>query len=63
MDAVDKPWDTSTRSMWFVTCLGDRLWMMITREQNRVGVFCFFVLFKKLNMLSRMIVWRRGFVS
>ena len=58
MDAVDKPWDTSTCSMHFATCLGDRLWMMITREQNRVSVFCFFVLLNKLNMLSRMIVWR-----
>ena len=42
MDAVDKLWDASTRSMQFATCLGDRLWSMITREQNRVGVFCFF---------------------
>ena len=41
MDAVDKPWDASTHSMWFATCLGDHLWTMIAREQNRVGVFCF----------------------
>ena len=43
MDAVDKPWDTSMRSMQFATCLGDCLWSMITREQNRVRVFCFFI--------------------
>ena len=46
MDAVDKPWDTSTRSMCYTACLGDRLWTMITREQNRVGGFCFFVLLR-----------------
>ena len=43
MDAIDKPWDALTCSMRFATCLGDRLWTMITREQNRVGVFCFFI--------------------
>ena len=58
MDAVDKPWDASTRSMRYAACLGDWLWTMITREQSRVCVFCFFVLLKKLNMLSRMIAWR-----
>ena len=46
MDAINKPWDTSTHSMRFVTCLGDRLWTMIAREQNRVRVFCFFPLFR-----------------
>ena len=43
MDVVDKPWDASTHSMRYAACLGDRLWTMITREQNRVCVFCFFV--------------------
>ena len=42
MDAIDKPWDASMRSMRYAACLGDRLWTMISREQNRVGVFCFF---------------------
>ena len=42
MDAVDKLWDALMHSMRFVTCLGDHLWSMITREQNRVGVFYFF---------------------
>ena len=46
MDTIDKPWDTSTCSMWYAACLGDRLWTMITREQNRVCVFCFFVLLR-----------------
>ena len=46
MDTVDKPWDALTCSMSFVTCLGDRLWTMIHREQNRVCVFCFFVLLR-----------------
>ena len=39
MDTVDKPWDTSMCSMCYVACLGDRLWTMITREQNRVYFF------------------------
>ena len=43
MDASDKPWDVSTCSMRYAACLGDCLWTMITREQNRVGVFCFFI--------------------
>ena len=46
MDAIDKPWDASTCSMRYAACLGDRLWTMVTREQNRVGVFCFFVLLR-----------------
>ena len=46
MDAIDKPWDASTRSMRYAACLGDRLWSMITREQNRVCVFRFFVLLR-----------------
>ena len=46
MDAIDKPWDASTRSMRYAACLGDRLWTMVTREQNRVCVFCFFVLLR-----------------
>ena len=59
MDAIDKPWDASTRSMRYAACLGDHLWTMITREQNRVCVL-FLCLLKKLNMLFRMIVWRPG---
>ena len=46
MDVTDKPWDTSTRSMCYAACLGDRLWTMITREQNRVCAFYFFVLLR-----------------
>ena len=46
MDAIDKPWDASMRSMHYAACLGDRLWTMITREQNRVCAFCFFVLLR-----------------
>ena len=46
MDAVDKPWDASTRSMRYAACLGDRLWTMVAREQNRVCVFCFFDLLR-----------------
>ena len=43
MDTVDKPWDASTHSMRFMTCVGDRLWAMITREQKKVCVLflCF----------------------
>ena len=43
MDTINKPWDASTCSMHYAACLGDRLWTMVTREQNRVGGFCFFV--------------------
>ena len=43
MDAIDKPWDASTCSMRYAACLADHLWTMVTREQNRVCVFCFFV--------------------
>ena len=46
MDAIDKPWDTSTRSMCYAACLGDRLWTMVSREQNRVCGFCFFDLLR-----------------
>ena len=44
MDVTDKPWDTSMCSIRYAACLGDCLWTMVTREQNRVGVFCFFIL-------------------
>ena len=43
MDAIDKPWDASTCSMCYTACLGDHLWTMITREQNRVCGFYFFI--------------------
>ena len=43
MPTLDKPWDTSTRAMWFSTCLADCLWVMIEREHNRVCAFCLFV--------------------
>ena len=46
MDAVNKPWDTSMCSMRYAACLGDRLWTMVTREQNRVCAFCFFDLLR-----------------
>ena len=46
MDAPDKPWDASTCSMRYATCLGDHLWTMVTGEQNRVCVFCFFILLR-----------------
>ena len=46
MDAIDKLWDASMCSMCYAACLGDCLWTMISREQNRVCVFCFFVLFR-----------------
>ena len=46
MDVTDKPWDASTCSMRYAACLGDHLWTMITREQNRVCVLCFFVLLR-----------------
>ena len=38
MLAIDKPWDASTRSMRFATCLADRLWVMLDRERARVGL-------------------------
>ena len=36
MPAVDKPWDVSTRSMRFATCLADCLWVMLDQEHARV---------------------------
>ena len=46
MDAPDKLWGALMRSMRYAACLGDRLWTMITREQNRVRAFCFFSLLR-----------------
>ena len=54
MDVTDKLWDALTRLMRYAACLGDCLWTMVTREQNRVCVL-FLCFAKKLNMLSRMI--------
>ena len=62
MDASDKLWDASMCSMRYAACLGDRLWTMIAREQNRVCVL-FLCFARKLNTLSRMIVWKLRFVS
>ena len=62
MDAVDKPWDASTCSMRYMACLGDCLWTMLSREQNRVCVL-FLCFSKKPNTLFRMIAWRLGFGS
>ena len=36
MPAANKPWDASTRSMRFATCLVDCLWVMLDREHARV---------------------------
>ena len=50
MPLIDKPWDASTRSMRFATCLADRLWVILKREQNRVrSVSLCDLLTKKLN--------------
>ena len=38
MPAIDKLWDASTHSMCFVTCLADRLWVMLDQEHARVGL-------------------------
>ena len=46
MGTIDKPWDALMRSMHYAACLGDHLWTMVTREQNRVCVFCFFILLR-----------------
>lgn len=45
MPLVDKPWDASTRTMRFATCLADGLWVMLKREQNQVccRFLCLFV--------------------
>ena len=63
MDITDKPWDASTRSMRYAACLGDCLWTMIAREQNRVSVFCFFNLLRNWTHCFRTIVWRLGSTS
>ena len=35
MPTVNKPWDVSTCSMCFTTCLADHLWVMLDREHAR----------------------------
>jgi len=35
-EGIDKPWDASTRSMRHSAVIGDRLWSMIEKEQQRV---------------------------
>ena len=53
MPLVDKPWDASTRSMRFATCLADRLWVMVKREQNRVHCrFLCLVVYKETDTFS-----------
>ena len=56
MPAVDKPWDASTRSMCFATCLADRLWVMLDREHARVRLLLRLLDCVNSNRLSRMIV-------
>ena len=55
MDAVDKPWDASTCSMRFATCLGDCLWTMVAWEQSRVSVFCFFNCYETEHALEQLL--------
>ena len=43
MPAIDKPWDASTCSMYFATCLADRLWVMLDREHARVSFYQHFL--------------------
>ena len=43
MPTIDKPWDASTRSMRFATCLADRLWVMLDREHARVSFYQHFL--------------------
>jgi len=35
-EGIDKPWDASTRSMRHSAVIGDRLWSMVKKEQQRV---------------------------
>ena len=48
MLAIDKPWDASTCSMRFATCLADHLWVMVAREQQRAHANLFPFLMRKL---------------
>jgi len=35
-EGIDKPWDASTRSMRHSAVIGDRLWSLVEKEQQRV---------------------------
>ena len=48
MPTINKPWDVSTHSMHFATCLADCLWVTVAREQQRVHANPFPFLMRKL---------------
>ena len=41
MNADEKPWDASTRAIWFATCTADCLWVMLTCKQEWVCGYLF----------------------
>jgi len=50
-DGINKPWDASTRSMRHSAMIGDRLWSMVEKEQQRVFSSFPLLLMKKTEKL------------
>src|SRR6201992_3599684 len=38
-DKVERPFDASTRAMWYTAVLGDSLWSLAKKERQRVSFF------------------------
>jgi len=54
----DKVWDSSTRAMRQSAVIGDRLWSLIEKEQEKVLLlFLLSVVERRIEVVPRMIVW------
>src|SRR5882762_10650895 len=59
--AQDRPWDSSTRSMWYTAATSSRLWMMLVNERNRVRRWPVQSLLFGLTLsVYRVIVWSKS---
>jgi len=52
----DKVWDSSTRAMRQSAVIGDRLWSLIEKEQDKVRLHSLFV-GGRIEVVPRAIVW------
>ena len=60
-DSVDKPWNGSTRSMWYLAVLVGRLWGLLAGERTRVSLHPSFRLIRTDPwLLLRGIIWSRN---
>ena len=48
MNVTDKLWEALTRLICFTTCIADHLWIMLSCKQERVHVYLFPILLRKL---------------